>query len=177
MKDENEAVVWVRAMPQDALSKRARYTAPFRRYGGSVLARYLILTIGMVAMTLYTVPGLREADGLWLALCLWCCLVYFAIDSGLRAYGRGTTVTAWLGSPSGNHRHSRRGAGAGGARLSARSADRMAVRFAVDPQAHPGIAGICPARAGLCARSKAAASVLMLFLIVLVISSAVMHVV
>jgi voltage-gated potassium channel len=177
VKDENEAVVWVRAMPQDALSKRARYTAPFRRYGGSVLARYLILTIGMVAMTLYTVPGLREADGLWLALCLWCCLVYFAIDSGLRAFGRATSVTAWLGSPSGI------------IDILGLVPVPVALACQLDPptawlfaslwilkltQASPGFAQLGRV---FVLEAKPLASVLMLFLIVLVISSAVMHVV
>lgn len=60
-------------------------TAPLRRFGGSTLARLLILTVGLSAMTAYSVPALQNPAGIWLGACLWCCLAYFAIDSGLRA--------------------------------------------------------------------------------------------
>jgi voltage-gated potassium channel len=164
-------------MPQGALTDLARYTAPFRRYGGSVLARYLVLAVGLLAMTLYTVPGLRQADGFWIALCLWGCLVYFAIDSGLRAFGRGTSVAAWLGSPSGI--------------IDILGVVPVPVALAcqLDPptawlfaslwilkltQASPGFAQLGRV---FVLEAKPLASVLVLFLIVLVISSAVMHVV
>jgi voltage-gated potassium channel len=37
-------------------------------------------------MTAYTVPDLQEPPaGRWILTCLWCCLGYFAIDTGVRA--------------------------------------------------------------------------------------------
>ena len=63
----------------------ADYTAPLRRFGASSFARVVILVLGLLAMTAYTVPDLYAAAGVWLASCLWCCLGYFAIDSAVRA--------------------------------------------------------------------------------------------
>ncbi len=72
------------------LSKRAPaglvyYTAPLRRFGVSALARYLVMAVGLAAMTLYTVPEARAGAGVLLATCLWCCWAYFVIESGARA--------------------------------------------------------------------------------------------
>jgi voltage-gated potassium channel len=43
-----------------------------------------VLAAGLVAMTAETVPHIRAAAGIWLDVCLWCSFVYFAIESGLR---------------------------------------------------------------------------------------------
>jgi voltage-gated potassium channel len=40
--------------------------------------------IGLSAMTAYTVPDLQASAGRWLVACLWTCLGYFAIDTGVR---------------------------------------------------------------------------------------------
>jgi len=63
-----------------------QYTAPLRRLGGTVLARHAVVAVGLIAMTAFTVPESRESAGAWLTLCLWCCLAYFAIGSALRAH-------------------------------------------------------------------------------------------
>jgi voltage-gated potassium channel len=63
----------------------AQLTAPLRRFGASSLARMLILTVGLSAMTAYTVPALQNIAGVWLAACLWCCLAYFAVETAVRA--------------------------------------------------------------------------------------------
>jgi len=69
----------------DAIGTIAQVTAPLRRFGASSLARLLILTVGLSAMTAYSVPALQNPAGVWLEACLWCCLAYFAVDSALRA--------------------------------------------------------------------------------------------
>jgi voltage-gated potassium channel len=63
----------------------AQLAAPLRRFGASSLARLLILAVGLLAMMAYTVPPLQMAAGPWLNACLWCCLIYFAIDGVVRA--------------------------------------------------------------------------------------------
>ena len=72
-------------MSNGALSSLAHYSAPLRRCGASALTRYLVLAVGLIAMTAFTVPELRNGDaGIWLTVCLWCCLAYFAIESATR---------------------------------------------------------------------------------------------
>jgi voltage-gated potassium channel len=68
-----------------AFANISHHTAPLRRFGASSFARMVILIVGLVAMTAYTVPDLQATAGIWLAGCLWCCLAYFAIDSVVRA--------------------------------------------------------------------------------------------
>ena len=63
----------------------AHHTAPLRRFGASSFARLVILVVGLVAMTAYTMPDLQHFAGTWLVACLWCCLTYFAVDSIARA--------------------------------------------------------------------------------------------
>lgn len=73
-----------RVMSKGAHSNLAHYSAPLRRFGASVLARYLVLAVGLIAMTVLTVPEPRSVAGLWLKACLWCCLGYFAIEGAAR---------------------------------------------------------------------------------------------
>jgi voltage-gated potassium channel len=63
----------------------AQLGIPLRRFGASSVARMLVLTVGLSAMTAYTVPALQTAAGGWLDACLWCCLAFFAVDSAVRA--------------------------------------------------------------------------------------------
>jgi voltage-gated potassium channel len=68
------------------LSAFAHFTAPLRRFGASSVARYLVLAVGLLAMTMYTIPELQVSSaGRWLNACLWCCLGYFALESWMRA--------------------------------------------------------------------------------------------
>ena len=67
---------------KDAFGSIAQLTAPLRRFGASSFARIVVLAVGLLAMTAYTVPGLQNAPGL--VACLWCCLGYFAVESAVR---------------------------------------------------------------------------------------------
>ncbi len=71
-------------MRRDALSNLAQYSAPLRRFGAWLPARYLVVAVGIMAMTALTVPELRGGAGFWLRFCLWCCLGFFATDGALR---------------------------------------------------------------------------------------------
>jgi hypothetical protein len=71
-------------MRQGALSNLAQYSAPLRRFGAWLPARFLVVAVGIVAMTALTVPELRADAGFWLRVCLWCCLGFFATDGALR---------------------------------------------------------------------------------------------
>ena len=90
-------------MSQGALSTLAQYSAPLRRLGALGLARYLVLAVGLVAMTALTLPELQGAAARWLSVCLWCCYAFFAIESVVRLRGRavGGTALKHLFSPSG----------------------------------------------------------------------------
>jgi voltage-gated potassium channel len=67
------------------VSAFAHHTASLRRFGATSVARHLALVVGLAAMTIYTIPNLPISAGHWLSACLWCCLAYFAIESGIRA--------------------------------------------------------------------------------------------
>jgi voltage-gated potassium channel len=90
-------------MAKGSLSNLAYYTSPFRRFGVSALVQYLVLAAGLVAMTGFTAPELRASFGIWLNVALWCCLAYFAIETAvhIRAARATGTVLGQLLSPSG----------------------------------------------------------------------------
>jgi voltage-gated potassium channel len=77
-------------------------SAPLRRLRVTALAHYLIIAIGLVAMSAFTVPEVRNSAGLWLSVLLWGCLGYFAIEvaAGARAAWRAGTVASHLVSAS-----------------------------------------------------------------------------
>jgi voltage-gated potassium channel len=69
---------------QYALTRLAYRTAPLRRFGASSIARLAVLAIGLGAMTAYTVPDLAKVAGGWLDAFLWCCLAYFTVEGIVR---------------------------------------------------------------------------------------------
>jgi voltage-gated potassium channel len=91
-------------MSQGAVSNLAQYSALLRRFGALGLARYLVLAVGLIAMTALTVPELKSTTRIWLMACLWCCFTFFAVDSAMR-FRRGPvaagTTAKYLFSPSG----------------------------------------------------------------------------
>jgi len=72
-------------MSNRVVSDLGYYTAPLRRFGASSIARHLVLAVGLIAMTAFTMPEMRGRAGIFLQACLWGCIVYFAIDSIVRA--------------------------------------------------------------------------------------------
>ena len=74
-----------RVIVKTALANIAHLTAPLRRFGASSFACIIVVIIGLSAMTAYTMPDLQNSAGRWLVACLWCCLGYFTIESGMRA--------------------------------------------------------------------------------------------
>ncbi len=90
-------------MARGALSNLAHYTGPLRRLGASSLGRLLILAVGLAAMTALTIPDLQKSASTWLNACLWCCLAYFVIEGAVRAQfrSRARTATRHLFSVSG----------------------------------------------------------------------------
>ena len=146
-------------MQQGALSSLAQYSAPLRRFGAWLPARYLVLAIGLVAMTAFTVPELRSAAGIWLPRLpvvlsrLFCRRKRGAPAGGVGRRNRPGSMffrcrvsSILLGIAAGSDRAClRRGA-----------ADRLAVRLVVGAQARPGFARLCPAWPRVRARSEAA---------------------
>jgi len=91
-------------MSQGAFSNLAQYSAPFRRFAAWAPARHLVLAIGLIAMTAFTVPEVRNAAGIWLGVCLWCCFGFFAVESALRlraSWVAAGTARRHIFSPSG----------------------------------------------------------------------------
>jgi voltage-gated potassium channel len=90
-------------MSNRSFSSLAHYSAPLRRFGGSVLVRYGVLAVGLIAMTLLTEPEARNFSGLWLNAILWLCLAYFTGESTvrLREAMRNQGVRRYLLSPAG----------------------------------------------------------------------------
>jgi len=61
-----------------ALSRFLEYSVWLRRPGAGAAAQYAVLAFGLSAMAALTVPEARSHDGIWLTACLWCCIGYFA---------------------------------------------------------------------------------------------------
>jgi voltage-gated potassium channel len=78
-------------------------TAPLRRFGASTLGRLAVLAVGLAAMTAYTIPDLASTAAGRLSACLWCCLVYFAVEGFVRAKAavQAGAVGGYLLSPAG----------------------------------------------------------------------------
>ncbi len=90
-------------MFRGALSGIADYTAPLRRFGASSVARIVVLAVGLSAMTVFTDPDLQQSASNWLSACLWCCLAYFAVECAMRGWVayRAGEVGKYVLSPSG----------------------------------------------------------------------------
>jgi voltage-gated potassium channel len=73
-------------MLTNAVTTLIRSTGPIRRVGASSFVRGTMLAIGFTAMTLLTVPELQQSAGFWLTVCLWCCLTYFTSELAIRAW-------------------------------------------------------------------------------------------
>ena len=88
---------------QRFITRLVYVTAPLRRFGASTLGRLAVLAIGLAAMTAYTIPDLAKTAAGWLTACLWCCLVYFAVEGFVRAKTavQAGTLRRYLLSPSG----------------------------------------------------------------------------
>jgi voltage-gated potassium channel len=153
--------------------------APIRRFGASSFGRFTVLAIGLAAMTAYTVPELAKPASGWLNACLWCCLAYFAVEGSVRyrAAAQAGNARSYLLSPSG-----------------------LVDLAAIVPVPLALVLGVAPATSWLFAalwilklaqnspgfallgrvfllEAKPLAGVLALFLIILVMSSAMMHVI
>ena len=90
-------------MSKAAFSTVGHYSAPFRRFGTSTLLRFVVLAVGLMAMAAITVPDFRASAGVILNVCLWLCLGYFAIETGIRTTNarRNGAVRKYLFSLSG----------------------------------------------------------------------------
>ncbi len=90
-------------MSKAAFSTVGHYSAPFRRFGTSTLLRFVVLAVGLMAMAAITVPDFRASAGVILNVCLWLCLGYFAIETGIRTNNarRNGAVRKYLFSLSG----------------------------------------------------------------------------
>jgi len=158
---------------------RAKYRALARRFAVSMLTRYVILAGGLVGMSALSVPELRGSFGVWLNTGLWLCLAYFAIEGAVRLDAARSTGTAlgYLRSPAG-----------------------IIDALSIIPVPLALLCGLAPQTAWLFAalwvlkltqdspgfaqigrvfvvEAKALASVLVLFLIVLFLASAAMHII
>jgi voltage-gated potassium channel len=166
-------------MSKDALYSLSQYTAPLRRFRVLSVASYVVIGIGLVTMTAYTVPELRKTAGFWLSVCLWCCLAYFLAESAARFRAARLAGTA-----------------GGGLSTPARLVDLLmvlpvpiALVFGVAPESAWLLASLwvlklaqnSPGFAQLgrvfVLEAKPLASVFALFLIVLFLASAAMHVI
>jgi voltage-gated potassium channel len=79
------------------------HRASLRRFAVSMVARYVILAAGLIGTSALTVPELRGSFGVWLNAGLWLCLAYFAIDGAIRltAARYAGTALGYLRSPAG----------------------------------------------------------------------------
>lgn len=76
--------------------------APFRSRLFRIL-QYLVLAVGLVAMTAITVPELPPVLRTWLVVCLWCCLGFFVAELVIKSWSKShsNTASAYLLSASG----------------------------------------------------------------------------
>jgi voltage-gated potassium channel len=164
---------------EGAATALAHLGARLRFFRASSLPSHVVLAVGLSAMTALTVPELSASTGVWLQVCLWACLAWFAIESAVRV----SKVIA-----------------AGSVRRHLFSAACWVDVLAVLPVPIALVCGVAPPTAWLFAslwvfklaqyssgfaqlgrvfvlEAKALASVLVLFLIALFLASAAMHVI
>ena len=72
-------------MPQDRLDEWIALIGPSRR-GVYRIAQYAVLAAGLAAMTAMTLPGLSASSRTWLAVVLWCCLGFYAGELAVKAW-------------------------------------------------------------------------------------------
>jgi voltage-gated potassium channel len=75
---------------------------PFRASAYRIL-QFVVLAVGLTAMTWMTVPGVSPKAHDWLSICLWCCLAIFAIELVLNCWpgSRAERASAYLFSAAG----------------------------------------------------------------------------
>jgi voltage-gated potassium channel len=76
-------------MSQHRIERLLFQVGPFRTNAYRLL-QFLILLIGLAAMTAMTVPGLRAESQEWLATVLWACLGIFAFELAVNSWPRAT---------------------------------------------------------------------------------------
>jgi voltage-gated potassium channel len=64
-----------------------------RRFAYRVV-HYAVLAVGLAAMTAMTVPGVRAGWEFWIAVTLWCCLGFFAAELAINCLPRMQTKNA-----------------------------------------------------------------------------------
>jgi voltage-gated potassium channel len=74
-------------MPQHRIERLLFQFGPFRGSAYRVL-QFFILAVGLAAMTAMTVPNLRAELHAWLAISLWCCLGIFAFELVINCWPR-----------------------------------------------------------------------------------------
>jgi voltage-gated potassium channel len=86
-----------------ALADILHLTAPLRRVGTSFISRIVVLVIGLVAMSAYTMPDLQKSARYILEACLWFCLAYFVVECAVRMQAaiKARRLPHYLVSPSG----------------------------------------------------------------------------
>jgi voltage-gated potassium channel len=52
------------------------------------IVQYCVLAIGLTAMTAMTLPDLSTRSATWLAVTLWCCLGFFAVELTIKSWPR-----------------------------------------------------------------------------------------
>ena len=50
------------------------------------IVQYSVLAVGLAAMTAMTLPGLSALSHIWLAVVLWCCLVFYAAELAVKTW-------------------------------------------------------------------------------------------
>lgn len=70
-----------------------RMTALLRRFFGRLPTRHVVLAAGLLAMTIFTVPAARGAVGVALLICMWCCLSFFGVELIIRLKGSNTRTS------------------------------------------------------------------------------------
>ena len=73
-------------MPKSSLRDTAPALEALRRFGSYRFIHSFILAIGLGAMATMTVADLRSAAEPWLAVVLWACLLFFALEWAVRLW-------------------------------------------------------------------------------------------
>ena len=57
------------------------------------LSRFLVLAVGLLAMTLLTLPNLPAQNRVWISATLWCCLAFYTMELAVRSWRRRASNT------------------------------------------------------------------------------------
>jgi len=84
-------------------SNHTRVSAQLRRFWSRMPLRYIVLALGLLAMTIFTVPAARTLFRTELLVWMWCCLGFFGAElvARIKEWTSRKSAAEYICSPAG----------------------------------------------------------------------------